>query len=84
MKAHLEAGFADMRRGGVFAYFCPTDPGDTTLAIPASLNASIRRAEPGQTLDDMVRTLIRSHGATPLLGDRRTLRVEKEKTSSKS
>lgn len=81
IKAHLTAAFADMRKGGVFAYFCPTDAGDATLALPASINASIRRAEPGQTLDDMVRTLIHSHGATPLLGDTRTLRVEKEKTS---
>lgn len=81
MRTHAESAFADMRKGGVFAYFAPTDPGDGTLAIPASINASIRRAEPGRSLDDMVQTLIRSHGATPLLGDPRTLRVEKEKTS---
>lgn len=81
VKGHVEGAFADMRRAGVFAYFCPTDPSDGTLMIPSSINASIRRAEPGHTLDDLVRTLIHSHGATPLLGDRRTLRVENEKIS---
>ena len=82
IKTQLEGSFESMRRNGVFAYFCPTDPGAGTLAIPASINASIRHAEPGQTLDDMARSLIRDHGATPLLGDPRTLRFEKEKTTS--
>ncbi|MBG6098978.1 protein TPRXL [Nocardioides sp. WG-D5] len=81
VKGQLEAAFASMRKGGVFAFFAPTTPGDGTLAIPSSINASIRSGEPGQTLDNLVRTLIRDHGATPLLGDHRTLRVEKEKTT---
>ncbi|MGY0538414.1 protein TPRXL [Nocardioides sp. YJ-D4] len=80
VKGQLESAFASMRKGGVFAFFAPTTPGDGTLAIPSSINASVRSAEPGQTLDDLVRTLIRDHGATPLLGDHRILRVEKEKT----
>lgn len=81
MKVQLESAFENMRRGGVFAFFSPTDPDPGTLAIPSSINASIRRAEPGRTLDDLARTLIRSHGATPLLGDRRTLRFERERTT---
>jgi len=81
MKMQLEQAFAAMRQAGVFAYFCPTDPEPSTLAIPASINASIRTAEPGQTLDDLVRSLIREHGATPLLGDKSTLRFETERTT---
>ncbi|QYJ05589.1 hypothetical protein KUV85_07905 [Nocardioides panacisoli] len=81
MRLQMEEAFANMRRGGVFAYFCPSDPDPGTLAIPASINASVRRAEPGQSLDDLARTLIRQHGATPLLGDKRTLRCERERTS---
>lgn len=80
VKSQLEAAFESMRKGGVFAFFAPAAPGDGTLAIPSSINASVRSGEAGQTLDDLVRTLIRDHGATPLLGDHRTLRVEKEKT----
>lgn len=81
MKTHLEQAFADMNRSGVFAYFSPTDPDPGTLALPASINASIRTSEPGQTLDDLARSLIRDYDATPLLGDPRTLRFETEKTS---
>ena len=79
MKSMLESSFEDMRRGGVFAFFSATDPGPHTLFVPASLNASIRKAEPGQNLDDIVRSLVREQGATPLLGDKRTLRVERQK-----
>ena len=81
LKTQLEQSFADMKRAGVIAYFCPTDPGPDTLAIPSSINASIRRAEPGATLDDLARSLIREHGATPLLGDKSMLRFETERTS---
>jgi len=80
LKTYAQQAFADMGRTGVFAYFAPTDPGEGTLAIPASLNASIRRAEPGTTLDDLARVLIREHAATPLFGDPRTLRFETERT----
>lgn len=78
LKVHLEQAFADMQREGVFAYFCPTDQDPGTLALPASINASIRKADSGQTLDDLARRLIREHGATPLMGDPRTMRFETE------
>jgi hypothetical protein len=81
LKAQLETSFADMRRAGVIAYFSPTDPGPDTLAIPASINALIRHAEAGATLDDEVRSLIRDHDAQPLLGDKTTLRFETERTT---
>lgn len=76
----LRRSFAEMERDGVLAFFSPTEEGDSTLAIPASIHASIRRAEPGESLDDLARALIQGRGATPLLGDPRTLRFEQEKT----
>lgn len=82
LKAMLERSFDEMHRAGVIAYFCPTDPGADTLAIPASINATIRAAEPGQTLDHLVRLMIQHHGGKPLLGDKRTVRVERERTMS--
>ncbi|MFD1717826.1 hypothetical protein [Georgenia deserti] len=78
-KVLVERAFDDMRRGGVFAFFSATDPGPDTLFVPSTINASVRRAEPGQSLDDVARALIRDYKATPLLGDKRTLRVEREK-----
>ncbi|UFU03367.1 hypothetical protein LQF12_01780 [Ruania suaedae] len=80
MRPMLEQAFADMRSGGVFAFFSATDPGPHTLFLPTSLNASIMRPEAGRSLDDVARTLFRDHGATPLFEDKRMLRAEKEKT----
>lgn len=80
LKTVLAQSFEQMRRNGAFAFFSGTEPDPGTLWVPASIVASIRRAEPGGTLDDLARTLIRSHGATPLRGDRGTLRFEREKT----
>lgn len=79
MKTMVKKSFEDMERNGVFAFFSPTKEGEGTLAIPASIHASIRRAEPGETLDDLARSLIQGRGATPLRGDSRTLRFEQEK-----
>lgn len=78
-KRLVSQSFEEMERNGVFAFFAPTEPGDETLAIPASIHASIRRAAPGETLDDLARTLIHGKGATPLRGDSRTLRFEEER-----
>lgn len=74
----LKKSFDDMRRGGAFAFFCATEESDSTMWLPASIVASVRRPEPRQSLDDIARTLILSHGAKPLMGDMRTLRFEKE------
>ena len=79
-KSMLEQSFQDMRRNGVFAFFSATETDPGTLFLPASINASIRTAEAGESLDDMVRTLIREHGATSLLGEKRTVRAERERT----
>lgn len=79
MRTMVKKSFEDMERNGVFAFFSPTEEGDQTLAIPASIHASVRRSAPGATLDDLARTLIQQRGATPLLGDTRTLRFEEER-----
>jgi hypothetical protein len=74
----LKKSFDDMRQAGAFAFFSATEQDDSTLWIPASIIASIRRPEPGHSLDDFARDLIRNHGAAPLMGDMKTLRFEKE------
>lgn len=81
MTALLKEQFTQMRRAGVIAFFSPTDPGPDTLAIPSSINATIRHSQHGETLDDEVRMLIREHGAQPLMGDKTTVRFETEKVS---
>lgn len=75
----LKRSFDDMRQNGAFAFFVATEESPSTLWMPASMVASVRRPEPGSSLDDLARELIVNHGATPLLGDMRTLRYEKEK-----
>jgi len=80
LKPALERSFEEMQRNGVVAFFSAVDPDPGTLWLPASISASIRRAEPGKTLDDLARVLIRDHGATALLGDPRTLRFERAET----
>lgn len=75
----LEDAFAQMAEASVIAFFTPATADDDALALPASLVASVRTAtEPGGTLDPLVQALIREAGATPLLGDKRFLRFERE------
>lgn len=79
MKAMTEKSFDDMRRNRVFAFFSATAPDPDTLYVPASMNASILRAEGGESLDDTIRTLVSTRGAAPLLGDKRTMRVTSQR-----
>lgn len=75
----LRQSFKAMQREGAFAFFTATEPDESTVWLPASIIASERRAEAGETLDDLAVQLIREHGATPLAGDKRTLRFERER-----
>lgn len=75
----LKKSFDDMRQAGGFAFFVATEQDPATLWMPASMVASVRRAEPGSSLDDLARNLIVNRGATPLMDDVRTLRYEQEK-----
>ncbi|MCM3697513.1 hypothetical protein [Microbacterium oleivorans] len=75
----LSDAFARMADASVLAFFAPAAGDDDALAIPASLVASVRTPmSPGDTLDPLVQALIRQEGATPLLGDKRFLRLERE------
>lgn len=81
-QAMLRESFESMRRGDVRAFFTPTEPGDDTLWMPASILASVRRAQPDVTLDDVVRHAIREYGATALDDDRRIVRFERDRLES--
>lgn len=79
MERLLRDAFDGMRQAGAFAFFAPIDPPEDAPMMSASILARIRRSQDGQSLDALARTLIRSHSATPLMGDARTLRYEEEK-----
>ncbi|WP_405373055.1 MULTISPECIES: hypothetical protein [unclassified Microbacterium] len=75
----LQDAFTQMADASVIAFFAPASGDDTALALPASLVASLRTpTTPGDTLDSLVQALIRQEGATPLLGDKRFLRFERD------
>ncbi|SBS73675.1 hypothetical protein [uncultured Microbacterium sp.] len=75
----LDDAFQQMAQASVIAFFTPATGDDEALALPASLVASIRTpTTPGGTLDPLVQALVREAGATPLLGDTRFLRFERE------
>lgn len=76
--AMLRDSFDLMRRGDVVAFFTPSEPGDDTLWAPASMLASVRRAQPEVSLDDVVRHAIRELGAAALDDARRIVRFERD------
>ncbi|MFA4840293.1 MAG: hypothetical protein WC580_01130 [Agrococcus sp.] len=78
----LSDSFGTMRRGDVVACFTASAQADDTLWLPASMLASVRRAQPGATLDDVVRHAIRSHGATALDDTKRIVRFERDELQS--
>lgn len=80
LRSQVEQSFADMQKNSVFAMFLPDGSEEETLYLPVSMNASIRRSEAGQTLDQDVANLVRNYGATPLFEDKRTIRCEREET----
>lgn len=78
-KVTFDKAFDGMRKNGVIAFFAPASDDPDSVVIPASINASIRTGEAGQSLDKMVRDAIQRFGARPLFGDPRTLRFERER-----
>lgn len=81
MQPLIDDAFQKMADESVIAFFTPGSGDDTALAIPGSLVASLRRTPAGDAnLDPMIRSLVREAGATPLLGDKRFLRLERERT----
>lgn len=80
MRQLLDDAFTQMDGAATEAMFLPV--GEDALALPASLTASILRAGPRGSLDDLVREAVARDGATPLLGDKRFLRAERETNQS--
>lgn len=78
LRVMVDEAFTQMRKVSTVAMFTAADEAPESAYLPASLTASIQHAEPGQTLDSYVRAAILADGATPLLGDKRIMRVERE------
>lgn len=79
-KATFDKAFDGMRKNGVFAFFAPAVGDTDSVVLPASINASLRTSEAGESLDKLARDAIHRYGAKPLFGDARTLRFERERT----
>ena len=58
LRGLVKESFASMKKDGAFAFFSATEEDDSTLWIPASIIASERRGEAGQSLDETLTTLI--------------------------
>jgi hypothetical protein len=74
----LKDSFEAMRRGDVVAFFSATEQGDDTLWLPASILASVRRAQTDVTLDEVVRHAILEYDAIALDDARRIVRFERD------
>lgn len=73
----LRESHAAMRRERAIAYYAPASSEDT-LWIPGSIIASIRHSPDGGSLDEMMARTIQHFGATPLFGDKRFIRFERD------
>lgn len=80
LRVMVDQAFTQMRKVSTLAMFTPADEAPESAYLPASLTASVQHAEAGQTLDSYVRAAILADGATPLLGDKRIMRMERETT----
>lgn len=74
--------FAEMRRVETVAFFAPGENAPDSARLPATLTASVRRGQNGESLDETIAGLIRREGATALGGDKRFLRWEKDSIES--
>ncbi|MTE24454.1 hypothetical protein [Microbacterium sp. ZXX196] len=75
----LRDAFSQMREHRVVAMFLPFNDDDRGyFPVPMSVLATVRHGRPDQTLDAYVRHLIAHEGGTPLLEDKRVVRVERE------
>ncbi len=82
MRQLVTEAFTQMHRVSTVAMFTAADEAPDSAYMPASLTATVQHADPGQNLDAYVRSAILSDGATPLLGDRRIMRVERESSDT--
>lgn len=82
MRQLVDEAFTQMRKVSTIAMFTAGDSAPDSAYLPASLTATIQHAEPGHNLDAYVRSAITADGATPLLGDKRVMRVERESSET--
>ncbi|MBO9625082.1 MAG: hypothetical protein J7484_01755 [Microbacterium sp.] len=82
MRQLVTEAFTQMRKVSTVAMFTAGDSAPDSAYMPASLTATIQQADPGENLDAYVRAAIASDGATPLLGDKRIMRVERESSQT--
>lgn len=75
----LIESYESMRKNGVIAYYAATSGDDDTLLVPGSMVATLRKSTPEASIDAYVRSLIANEGAQPLFGDKRVIRVERER-----
>ncbi|WP_141782424.1 protein TPRXL [Nocardioides albertanoniae] len=76
----VDESYDSLNQQSAIAYYAPMNVDDDATLIPGSLVASIRRSPADGTLDDLIASLIRDHGARPLFGDKRFVRFEREST----
>ena len=79
MKTSLSEAFEQMGRNGVEEYFMPGTDASSGLYIPGSMTASTLHTTPQQSLEQIVYALITDQGGKPLHGDKRTVRVSKQR-----
>lgn len=82
MSELVQEAFVQMRRVSTVAMFLPSPDAEDALYLPASLTAGVQHADAGTNLDSFVASAVRTQGATPLLEDKRFLRVERDATKT--
>jgi len=70
--------FSEMRRVETVAFFAPGENAPDGARLPATLTASVRRGQNGESLDNTIAGLIRREGATALADDKRFLRWQQD------
>lgn len=75
----LTESYESMRSKGVIAYYAATSGDDDALLIPGSMMVTLRKSTPEASIDSYVRNLIANEGGQPLFGDKRVIRVERER-----
>lgn len=73
----VNEAFENFSKSGAIAMYVPTDDDENTLWLPTSIVVAPVKAS-GNNLDGHVRALINEYGGSPLFGDQRFVRTERE------
>ena len=76
----LTESYDVMQKQGAIAFYAPTQVTGTSV-VPGSMIASICKPPAGGSLDELVRHAVTEYAAAPLLGDKRFIRFERERTT---